>query len=97
MKLDTINWEEEAQQFLETHGNDDNHIHEWVDNLVPIFYYDIMVEANRAKVYHEKIKEQEAANIFQYRQSAIKGKGMEVVFQINAMEQGDKEKNCQQR
>ena len=59
MKLDTINWEEEAQQFLEEHGNNDNHIHEWVDGLVPHYYYDIMIEANRNQVYHEKIKEHE--------------------------------------
>ena len=57
MRLDTINWEEQAQQFLEEHGNDSGPIHEWVDSLVPIYYYDIMVEAKHKELAVNKYKE----------------------------------------
>ena len=51
-----INWEEQALEYLKEYGNDGNPIHEWVDGLVPIYYYDIMQEALRLELFHITIE-----------------------------------------
>tara|TARA_R100001015_G_C4501135_1_gene75646 strand:- start:8 stop:283 length:276 start_codon:yes stop_codon:yes gene_type:complete len=51
-----INWHEQAIEYLKEYGNDDSYISEWIDSLVPHFYYDIMQEALRLDAYHLEIE-----------------------------------------
>ena len=52
-----VNWEEQAIGYLKEYGNDDTYIHEWVDDLVPHRYYDIMQEALRLDAHHLEIED----------------------------------------
>lgn len=55
-----INWQEQAIEYLKEYGNDDTYIQEWVESLVPIYYYDIMQEALRLELYHATITKNDA-------------------------------------
>ena len=57
--MKTTDWKKEATEYYNEYGNDNNHIPEWIDSLIPIYYYDIMMEANKYTVYHHEIKDWE--------------------------------------
>ena len=41
-----IDWEEEVREYKRQYDDDGDSINEYVDNLVPIFYYDIKAAFN---------------------------------------------------
>tara|TARA_R100001015_G_C4622100_1_gene179467 strand:- start:1075 stop:1335 length:261 start_codon:yes stop_codon:yes gene_type:complete len=50
-------WEEEAKQYLKQYNGDTSYTTEYVENLVPQYYVDIMEVATLLELYHGVIDE----------------------------------------
>jgi len=52
-----MDWEELVKEFGKQYSiHSQDNIHEYIDGLVPIYYYDIMEESRRLKLYYDEIK-----------------------------------------
>lgn len=52
-----MNWKEEVKQFKEQYNGNEDYIYEYVDGLVPHYYYDIMHTAIETKAYQYDVAE----------------------------------------